>query len=50
MIYVQVEDVAESCKRAVHEGGDVIEGPRDMGGKVFAVIRDPAGAVLAIIE
>ena len=50
MIYVQVEDVAESCKRAVHEGGDVIEGPRDMGGKAFAVIRDPAGAVLAIIE
>ena len=50
LMYVQVDDVQESCRQAIHEGGDVVEGPRDMGGKMFAVIKDPAGAVVAIIE
>jgi len=50
MIYVQVASVESACREVFRLGGDVVEGPRDMGGKAFAVIKDPAGAVLAIIE
>ena len=50
LVYVQVEDVGASVRRAVELGGAVVDGPRPMGGaQSFAVIRDPAGAVLAII-
>jgi predicted enzyme related to lactoylglutathione lyase len=50
LIYVQVADVAATCKEAIRRGGDVIEGPRDMGGKSFAVIKDPAGAVIGVYQ
>ncbi len=48
LIYVQVEDVAVSAKRCEELGGKVIDGPRKMGDGDFCVIRDPAGAVLAL--
>ena len=50
LIYVSVESVDATCARVLSEGGSVVAGPRLMGGKPFAVIKDPAGAVLAIIE
>ena len=34
----------------VELGGQVIDGPREMGGQTFCVIRDPAGAVAALIN
>ena len=49
MLYVSVDDVAASVRRAVELGGEVVDGPRTMGEHHFAVIRDPAGAVLAVI-
>jgi predicted enzyme related to lactoylglutathione lyase len=50
LIYVSVADVAESVKQCLAKGGKVVDGPRKMGKQDFAVIQDPAGAVLAIIS
>jgi predicted enzyme related to lactoylglutathione lyase len=51
LIYIVVADVdasAAACKRL---GGEVLAGPREMGGQGrFCVIRDPAGAVAALIS
>jgi uncharacterized protein len=50
LIYITVADVARSAARCVERGGEVVAGPRDMGGHQFCVIRDPAGAVCALYE
>ncbi len=50
MVYVTVDDVEAAAARAVEHGGAVLLGPRAMGGGVVAVIRDPAGAVLALYQ
>jgi predicted enzyme related to lactoylglutathione lyase len=49
LIYVKVASVAECARRATEAGGAVVDGPRKMGGSMFAVIRDPAGAVIGVI-
>ena len=49
MIYVSVEDVAASVKSCIDNGGKVLDGPRKLGENDFAVIQDPAGAVMGII-
>jgi predicted enzyme related to lactoylglutathione lyase len=50
LIYVTVADVEASAARCVELGGEVVDGPRPIGTKPFCVVRDPAGAVLALIE
>ena len=50
LIYVTVVSVEESAKRCRDLGGEVLDGPRPMGKTPFCVIRDPAGAVLALVE
>ena len=50
LVYVQVKDVAKSARKAEALGGAIVDGPRDMGGATFCVIRDPAGAVCALIS
>lgn len=50
LMYVNVEDIDSSIRRAVELGGHLIDGPRKMGKNRFCVIRDPAGAVLALIS
>ena len=50
MIYVRVDSVADSAEQCEKRGGKVIDGPRRMGGSVFCIIEDPAGAVLALIS
>ncbi len=50
LIYISVPDVAASAERCAEQGGAVLHGPREVGGKQFCVIRDPAGAVAALIE
>ncbi len=50
LLYVKVENVEQSAKSCVNLGGKIIEGPRKMGKNNFAVIQDPAGAIIAIIE
>ncbi|MBI1879220.1 MAG: VOC family protein [Chloroflexi bacterium] len=51
LIYITVNDLAQSAARCVELGGQVIAGPREAGdhGR-YCVIRDPAGAVAALFE
>lgn len=44
LIYVRVESVADSAEKCKKLGGEVLDGPRRMGGSNFCVIKDPAGA------
>jgi len=49
LIYLPVGDLAESLSRVRAEGGQVLEEATSPGGDlVFAVIRDPVGAALAL--
>lgn len=51
LIYITVSDLDESISRCKKRGGEVISGPRSMGGgSRFCVIRDPAGAVAALYQ
>ena len=50
LVYVKVADVEGSAKRCVELGGEIVDGPRPMGQSAFCVIRDPAGAILALID
>jgi predicted enzyme related to lactoylglutathione lyase len=50
LVYVNVESVPASLEKVLALGGSVIDGPRKLGGRDFACIRDPAGAYLALIE
>lgn len=50
LLYVSVEDIDSSIRRAVELGGHLVDGPRKMGTSRFCVIRDPAGAVIALIS
>jgi len=46
-----VADLDASLTRCLEGGGSVLNGPKGLGGMGrFAVIRDPAGAVLALYE
>ena len=47
---VNVEDIDSSMRRAVELGGHLIHGPRNMGKNRFCEVRDPAGAVMALIS
>lgn len=48
--YIAVESVSETANKCIEAGGSVIDGPRQMGGSMFAVLQDPAGAVFALYE
>ena len=50
LIYVRVNSVIDSAERCQQLGGSVLDGPRPMGGSQFCVIRDPEGAVLALLS
>ncbi len=49
VVYVTVADLATSLAACTARGGAVLAAPRSAGGGArFAVIRDPAGAVVAL--
>jgi predicted enzyme related to lactoylglutathione lyase len=51
LVYVTVADLAASVSACEARGGAVVAGPRGAGGGArFAVIRDPAGAVIALFQ
>jgi len=51
LIYVNVEDIEKSIARCIELGGQVISGPKGVVGQGrYCVIRDPAGAALALFE
>lgn len=50
LVYVNVASVKASLKKVQALGGEVIDGPRKLGGRNFACVRDPAGAYLGLLE
>ena len=50
MIYINVADATASADACTENSGEVLVGPRSMGGGVFAVIEDPSGAVAALFQ
>lgn len=50
MMYVKVKSVKASVAKAKKLGGKVIDGPRLVGPMTFCIIKDPAGAVIGLIE
>jgi hypothetical protein len=51
LVYISVSDLDESISRCTRLGGAIVFGPKSMGqhGR-YCVIRDPAGAVAALIQ
>ena len=50
LIYVTVENLEHSIEQVNALGGEVIDGPKAMGQARFAVIKDPAGAFMALVQ
>jgi predicted enzyme related to lactoylglutathione lyase len=50
LLYVVVEDLDRSVEACSGHGGDVVAAPRPLAGGRFCVVRDPAGAVMALWE
>ena len=50
LMYVIVDDVDAAAARAVDAGGAIVTAPRPLSGGRFCVVRDPAGAVLALYQ
>lgn len=50
LIYINVPDLEESMRVAKRKGGQALTSSKAMGRARYCVIRDPAGAVFALIE
>jgi predicted enzyme related to lactoylglutathione lyase len=50
LVYVIVADLNRSLAECRSKGGKVVCGPRNMGESRYAVIEDPAGAVLGLFQ
>ncbi|QIZ76116.1 VOC family protein [Ferrimonas lipolytica] len=50
LLYVAVADLATSVATVSALGGKILVAPKAMGEDQFAVIEDPAGAVLALYQ
>lgn len=49
LVYVAVADLEQSIARCIELGGTAVTPIKDLGeGRVYVVIQDPAGAVLAL--
>ena len=50
LVYIAVENLEKSLESCLKSGGCVLTKVRELGNGKFAVIQDPAGAVLALFE
>ena len=50
LMYVVVADLATSLAEATRRGGEIVAPPRGLMGGKMAVVKDPAGAVIALWE
>jgi len=48
--YVEVEDLDTSLSICEQGGGSKIDGPRNAGDSIMAIIQDPAGAYMGLVE
>ncbi len=49
LVYISVPSAGDAAREAVALGGSIVDGPRNVGGQTFVVIKDPAGAVFGVI-
>ncbi|MGQ0680599.1 MAG: VOC family protein [Actinomycetota bacterium] len=52
LVYVEVQNLEASIRSCLELGGSMVSWPKDMvePGKRWCVVKDPAGAVLALVE
>lgn len=50
LVYITVADLGASIARCQERGGSVIAGPKGEGAGRYCVIRDPAGAAMALMQ
>lgn len=50
LAYVEVADLAAAVAAVDGVGGAVVAGPKGTGPGAYVVVRDPAGAVLALVQ
>jgi predicted enzyme related to lactoylglutathione lyase len=51
IVYVNVENIEESCQRCAALGGKILhKATNEDGSLMYAVIQDPAGSILAITK
>jgi predicted enzyme related to lactoylglutathione lyase len=50
LVYVRVASVHEAAETCRQKGGEVLDGPKRMGSSDICVIKDPAGAVMALLS
>jgi uncharacterized protein len=50
LIYIAVKDVQASADAAVRNGGEIVAGPKGSGASRICVLKDPAGAVFAVMQ
>lgn len=50
MVYFNVSDVEAAVKQTVQLGGQLVRGKTDMGSYYMCIIKDPAGAMAALVS
>jgi predicted enzyme related to lactoylglutathione lyase len=50
IIYIKVKNLDASLDAARANGGEIVAGPKEFGAARFCVLKDPAGAVFAVME
>ncbi|MFI0355842.1 VOC family protein [Actinomadura sp. 9N407] len=50
MPYIAVDDLEAAVKKTLDLGGSVVAGPKGEGPGAYCVIKDPAGATLAVMQ
>lgn len=50
LVYITVADLDASIARCQERGGSLIAGPKGAGAGRYCVIRDPAGAAMALMQ
>lgn len=51
LLYIIVSDLDKSMAACKESGGEIVTGPKNYGDKArYCVIKDPAGAVMALFE
>ncbi|MBR1031490.1 VOC family protein [Bradyrhizobium liaoningense] len=50
IVYIKVKSLDESMAVAKANGGEVLTAPKEFGGARFCLLKDPAGAVFAVME
>jgi uncharacterized protein len=50
LVYIKVKNLDASLAAAREKGGEILAGPKAFGDSRYCVLKDPAGAVFAVIE